>query len=124
MWDRVHAADVAPVERRRLVTPPLALFSAVLNWRRLNRTSHSHSAQAFRFSNPMDRTENNSAFYPPQDSWPEIRLSNVISALSFALDLTEGQPMGHAVNCCLLGTRVAEIIGLPESARNDLDRKS
>jgi HD-GYP domain-containing protein (c-di-GMP phosphodiesterase class II) len=68
----------------------------------------------------MDRTENGAAFFPPQDSWPEIRLSNVISALSFALDLTEGQPMGHAVNCCLLGTRVAEIIGLPESARNDL----
>ncbi len=68
----------------------------------------------------MDRTENSSGLYPPQDSWPEIRLSNVISALSFALDLTEGQPMGHAVNCCLLGTRVAEIIGLPESARNDL----
>jgi HD-GYP domain-containing protein (c-di-GMP phosphodiesterase class II) len=68
----------------------------------------------------MNGKDNTSALYPPQDSWPEIRLSNVISALSFALDLTEGQPMGHAVNCCLLGTRVAEIIGLPESARNDL----
>ena len=68
----------------------------------------------------MDGTENKSAFYPPQDSWPEIRLSNVISALSFALDLTKGQPMGHAVNCCLLGMRMAEIIGLPEAERSDL----
>jgi HD-GYP domain-containing protein (c-di-GMP phosphodiesterase class II) len=49
-----------------------------------------------------------------------IRLSNVISALSFALDLTEGQPMGHSVNCCVLGMRLAEVIGLPESQKRDL----
>ena len=30
-----------------------------------------------------------------------IRLSEVVSALSYALDLTEGQPIGHAVKSCV-----------------------
>jgi len=49
-----------------------------------------------------------------------IRLSDVVSALSAALDLTEGQPMGHAVRSCLLGMRIAEELRLPESDRPDL----
>jgi putative nucleotidyltransferase with HDIG domain len=42
-----------------------------------------------------------------------IRLSDVVSALSAALDLTEGQPMGHAIRSCLLGMRIAEELQLP-----------
>ena len=42
----------------------------------------------------------------------DIRLSEVISALSHALDVTEGQPMGHAVRSCAIGMRIGEEIGL------------
>ena len=49
-----------------------------------------------------------------------IRLSDVVSALSAALDLTEGQPMGHAVRSCILGMRIAEELRLPAPDRSDL----
>ena len=51
---------------------------------------------------------------------PSIRVSEIISALSYALDLTEGQPMGHSVRACIIGMRLAEQIGLPASERGDL----
>ena len=44
----------------------------------------------------------------------DIRLSEVISALSYALDVTEGQPMGHAVRSCAIGMRIGEEIGLDD----------
>ena len=37
----------------------------------------------------------------------QIKLSGVISALSYALDITEGQPKGHAARTCMLGMRIA-----------------
>jgi HD-GYP domain-containing protein (c-di-GMP phosphodiesterase class II) len=49
-----------------------------------------------------------------------IRVSEIISALSYALDLTEGQPMGHSVRACIIGMRLAEQIGLPTGDRGDL----
>jgi putative nucleotidyltransferase with HDIG domain len=49
-----------------------------------------------------------------------IRLSDLISALSVALDLTEGQPMGHAVRSCILGMRIAEELKLPPQVCSDL----
>src|ERR1700691_1534825 len=49
-----------------------------------------------------------------------IRLSDVISALSVALDLTEGQPMGHAIRSCILGMRIADELQLPAEQRSDL----
>jgi putative nucleotidyltransferase with HDIG domain len=45
----------------------------------------------------------------------QIELSGVIGALSYALDITEGQPMGHAARSCLIGMRIAEAIDLPEA---------
>jgi HD-GYP domain-containing protein (c-di-GMP phosphodiesterase class II) len=50
----------------------------------------------------------------------EIALSGVIAALSYALDITEGQPAGHAARTCAIGMRIAEEIGLSERARSDL----
>src|SRR6516162_1264155 len=47
-------------------------------------------------------------------------LSNIISALSFALDLTEGQPLGHAVRTCLIGTRLGTKLGLSPQENADL----
>ncbi|HEX5817933.1 MAG TPA: HD domain-containing phosphohydrolase [Gemmatimonadales bacterium] len=49
-----------------------------------------------------------------------VRLSEVVAALSYALDITEGQPEGHAVRSCLIGMRVASVIGLDDAARSDL----
>jgi len=41
-----------------------------------------------------------------------IKLSEVISALSYALDITEGQPKGHAARSCMLGMRMAKELNL------------
>lgn len=49
-----------------------------------------------------------------------IRLSEVVSALSTALDLTEGQPMGHAIRSCIVGMRIAEELQLSSQERSDL----
>ncbi len=55
-----------------------------------------------------------------RDSDGSISLSEVISALSFALDLTEGAVWGHALRSCLLGMRIADEIRLPEEKRSSL----
>ena len=49
-----------------------------------------------------------------------IRLSEVVSALSAALDLTEGQPMGHAIRSCIVGMRIAEELQLSSQECSDL----
>jgi putative nucleotidyltransferase with HDIG domain len=49
-----------------------------------------------------------------------IELSRVIGALSYALDIAEGQPPGHAVRSCLIGMRLAEELDLPAADRSDL----
>ena len=49
-----------------------------------------------------------------------MHLSEVISALTFALDLTEGALPGHALRSCLLGMRLAEAVGLPQTQRTSL----
>ncbi len=42
----------------------------------------------------------------------QVKLSGVISALSYALDITEGQPKGHAARTCMLGMRIARELRL------------
>jgi putative nucleotidyltransferase with HDIG domain len=43
-----------------------------------------------------------------------LRLAEVIAPLSYALDITEGQPEGHAIRTCMIGMRLArEIYLLP-----------
>ncbi|HEX8392167.1 MAG TPA: HD domain-containing phosphohydrolase [Longimicrobium sp.] len=44
----------------------------------------------------------------------------MISALSYALDLTEGQPEGHSIRTCLIGMRVADELGLDADTRASL----
>lgn len=46
-----------------------------------------------------------------------INLSEVLSALSCALDLTEGQPIGHTMRSCLIGMRMGHEIGLSATDR-------
>jgi HD-GYP domain-containing protein (c-di-GMP phosphodiesterase class II) len=47
----------------------------------------------------------------------EYRLSEVLSALSHALDLTEGQPPGHTLRATAIGMRFGEELGLSDSER-------
>ena len=50
----------------------------------------------------------------------DIRLSEVLAALSRALDLTEGQALGHSVRTCVIGMRLADEIGLDEHTKTAL----
>jgi putative nucleotidyltransferase with HDIG domain len=50
----------------------------------------------------------------------ELRLSEVLSGLSYALDITEGQPRGHAERSCLIGMRIATVLDLDEATRSSL----
>ncbi len=43
-----------------------------------------------------------------------VQMSEVLSALSRALDLTEGQPLGHSVRACVIGMRLGQELGLGE----------
>ena len=47
-------------------------------------------------------------------------MPEIISALSFALDLTEGAVPGHALRSCVLGMRIAGHAGLAQAELNDL----
>lgn len=44
----------------------------------------------------------------------KLNLAELIGSLSYALDLTEGQPEGHCVRCCWIGMHVGNQLGLPE----------
>jgi HD-GYP domain-containing protein (c-di-GMP phosphodiesterase class II) len=43
---------------------------------------------------------------------PNMRLAEILSALSHALDMVEGQPAGHCVRCCWIGIQIGSEIGL------------
>ena len=49
-----------------------------------------------------------------------LRTSELLAALSVALDLTEGQRAGHAVRTCYLAMRLADRLVLPAAARSSL----
>ena len=52
---------------------------------------------------------------PPEALSPSaMKLSELIGALSYALDITEGQPAGHCVRCCWIGMHIGRAIGLDE----------
>ena len=50
----------------------------------------------------------------------QIRFSEIISALSVALDITQGQPEGHCMRSALIGMRLAEELHLSVSDRSAL----
>ena len=54
------------------------------------------------------------------DTSVQYRLSEVIGALSHALDLTEGQPVGHSQRSCMIGMELAERLDLDSEVRRDL----
>ena len=49
-----------------------------------------------------------------------VALSEVLGGLSYALDITEGEPPGHAVRTTVIGMRLGEQIGLGEDAQSAL----
>jgi putative nucleotidyltransferase with HDIG domain len=51
---------------------------------------------------------------------PIIRFSEIISALSVALDITQGHPKGHCMRSCLIGMRIAESLKLAATERSAL----
>jgi HD-GYP domain-containing protein (c-di-GMP phosphodiesterase class II) len=50
----------------------------------------------------------------------QVALSDVLGALSYALDITEGEPPGHAVRTTAIGMRLAEQLGLGDEDRSAL----
>lgn len=50
----------------------------------------------------------------------DLRLAELIGALSHALDLTEGQPRGHCIRCCWIGFKLGEGIGYAPDELSDL----
>lgn len=49
-----------------------------------------------------------------------VSLSELIAALSHALDITEGQPEGHCIRCCWIGMHIGRQIDLSENQLWDL----
>jgi HD-GYP domain len=49
-----------------------------------------------------------------------VALSEILSALSYALDLTEGAAPGHSARSCLIGMRIAEELALSAADRSAL----
>jgi putative nucleotidyltransferase with HDIG domain len=49
-----------------------------------------------------------------------LRLAEIVSALSYALDMTDGQPAGHSNRCCWIGMHIGQAIGLQETQLSDL----
>ena len=57
---------------------------------------------------------------PDSSDGERVLLSELLGALSHALDLTEGQPWGHSVRTCLVGMRIGASLGLDAATRSDL----
>lgn len=49
-----------------------------------------------------------------------LQLAEVVSALSAALDMTDGQPVGHSARCCWIGMHIGERLGLDTTELHDL----
>ncbi len=58
--------------------------------------------------------------YSPQPGAAGSGLADILGAFSYALDLTEGQPAGHSLRACWLGTALAQHIGIAGDALADV----
>jgi HD-GYP domain-containing protein (c-di-GMP phosphodiesterase class II) len=57
---------------------------------------------------------------PAHEQHDRVTLSELLGALSHALDLTEGQPAGHCVRCSHIGVEIGKDIGLGENEITEL----
>jgi HD-GYP domain-containing protein (c-di-GMP phosphodiesterase class II) len=53
-------------------------------------------------------------------SHDEVQLAELVGALSHALDMTEGQPVGHSIRACWIGVQVGIDLGLNSTELTDL----
>ena len=51
---------------------------------------------------------------PTSAARTRVALSEVLASLSKALDLTEGQPLGHSVRACVIGMRLGQELGFDD----------
>ena len=58
--------------------------------------------------------------FAPTAQRPVVSLAELVGAFSYALDLTEGQPPGHCVRSCWIGSHVGRELGLDAAERSDL----
>jgi HD-GYP domain-containing protein (c-di-GMP phosphodiesterase class II) len=61
------------------------------------------------------RVDRTSARDRPQ---PEMRLAELVAALSLGIDLGFGQPMEHVLRQCMIALRLAEVLGLDDDERS------
>lgn len=40
-----------------------------------------------------------------------LKLAELRGSLSYSLDITEGQPVGHCLRCCWIGVHIGHEIG-------------
>ncbi|GAC1359794.1 MAG: HD domain-containing protein [Herpetosiphon sp.] len=66
----------------------------------------------------LDRPTDTSAV--DQFDETQVRLAEVLSALTYALDLTEGHPPGHTLGSTVIGMRIGVDIGLDATELEDL----
>jgi len=56
----------------------------------------------------------------PESEESDFALADVLGAFSHALDITEGQPQGHALRCAFIGHEIGRALGLDEDALSDV----
>ena len=71
-------------------------------------SARPHSATAFEVEGPKAKNQ------------IEVRLSEVLGALSYALDLTEGQPPGHSLRCCWIAMHIGHQLHLSPAELSNL----
>ncbi|WP_310468631.1 HD-GYP domain-containing protein [Sphingomonas sp.] len=54
------------------------------------------------------------------DARATVSLAELVGAFSYALDLTEGQPAGHCVRACWIGSHIGRALGLAPRELHDL----
>ena len=54
------------------------------------------------------------------NSEKHIYFHDIISSMSYALDLIDGQPAGHSLRCCWIGMHIGQYIGLSDQQKHDL----
>lgn len=56
----------------------------------------------------------------PETQEKQIKMAELMSALSMASDLAEGEPLENSVKACYITMRLAEVLKLTEQERSDV----
>ena len=56
----------------------------------------------------------------PEATINTVTRAELIGAFSYALDITEGQPAGHCLRACWIGSHIGRALGLSPQDREDL----